>query len=100
MNYTVELSIKARLELSQSWTWYEEQQRGLGDRFEETFFNKAYLIQTNPLHYPVKGNYRQAPTDIFPFLIVFKVDRRKGLILVVSVFHTSRHPRRKYTKGK
>ena len=99
MNYTIDLSTKARQELGESWSWYEEQQLGLGNRFEEAFFSKADLIQSNPLHYPLKGRYHQTQMDIFPFLIVFKVNKQKETILIVSVFHTSRNPKRKRPKG-
>ncbi|HVW16391.1 MAG TPA: type II toxin-antitoxin system RelE/ParE family toxin [Mucilaginibacter sp.] len=94
--FKVDLSPKARGELSEAWEWYEEQQSGLGLRFENEFFKKAYLIESNPLHYPSKGKYRETKIDDFPYLIVFKVDRHRELILIVSVFHTSRHPKRKH----
>jgi hypothetical protein len=96
MSYTVELLFKARLEIFESWKYYEKQQTGLGDRFEDEVFKKIELIKTNPLHYPVKKKMHEANTDIFPFLIVYKINKSRKLIMIVSVFHTSRHPRRKY----
>jgi plasmid stabilization system protein ParE len=96
MNYKVDLSLKARNELFEAWKWYEEQRLGLGEQFEQEFFKKADLIQNNPLHYKARGKYREAQTDIFPFLIVFRFDRKTGIIIIVSIFHTSRHPKKKY----
>jgi hypothetical protein len=54
MNYTVDLLFKARQEIFEGWKWYEEQQAGLGDRFEDEVFRKIALIEANPLHYPLK----------------------------------------------
>ena len=96
MNYTVDLSPKARHELFEAWEWYEEQQIGLGERFEQEFFKKADLIQSNPLHYPARGKYREAQTDVFPYLIIFRFDKKADMIFIVSVFHMSRHPKKKY----
>jgi len=43
MAYTVEMSPKAEKELYKAWTWYEEEQPGLGDRFQKEFFRKTGL---------------------------------------------------------
>jgi len=95
MNYSVDLLFKARQEIFESWVWYEEQQEGLGNRFEDAVFEKISLIAANPLHYPLKKGTREANTDTFPFLIVYRINKRRKLIMIVSVFHTSRHPRKK-----
>lgn len=95
MNYSVELFPKARLELFEARLWYEQQQQGLGKQFGEDIFRKIDLIQNNPLHYPLKNGLREVRADVFPYLIVYKVVKREKLVLVVSVFHTSRHPKNK-----
>ena len=91
-------SPKAQQEIIDAWEWYEEQQDGLGDRFKEEVRRKIKSVLRNPLIYQVKGKYREAQTDIFPYLIVFKIDKRQNLILIVSVFHTSRYPKKKTRK--
>ena len=96
MNYTVDLSPKAHNELFEAWKWYEEQRPGLGELFEQEFFKKVDLIQNSPLHYPNKGRYREAQTDVYPFLIVFKIDKKSNVIFIVSFFHMSRHPKKKH----
>lgn len=95
MTYTVEMSPKAEKELYQAWAWYEDEQPGLGIRFEKEFFRKIGLIQSNPLHYPLKKELREAMMETFPYLLVYKVSERKNMILIVSVFHMSRHPKKK-----
>ena len=59
MSYTVDLLFKARQEIFEGWKWYEEQQAGLGDRFEDEVFRKIELIASNPLHYPQKKRTRE-----------------------------------------
>jgi len=70
MTYTVDLLFKARHEIFEGWKWYEEQQAGLGDHFEDEVFKKIALIEANPLHYPLKKKMREVNTDKFPYLIV------------------------------
>jgi len=96
MTYTVDLLFKARQEIFEGWKWYEEQQSGLGDRFEEEVFRKIDLIEANPLHYPLKKGKHETTTDIFPYLIVYMISEKRKSIMIVSVFHTSRHPKKKY----
>ena len=86
---------KAQKEILKAWEWYEEAKEGLGDRFIEDLHRKIKLVQENPLHYPIKGKYREAQTDKFPYLIVYKIDIKNNMIVITSVFHTSRHPKQK-----
>ena len=87
---------KAQKEIIDAWKWYEEQQPGLGDRFKYEVRKKIASIVENHLHYPLKGKYREAQTDVFPYLIIFRFDKKADMIFVVSVFHMSRHPKKKY----
>ena len=96
MSYEVDLLFKARQEIFEGWKWYEEQQTALGDRFEDEVFKKIALIKVSPLHYPIKKRMREANTDIFPYLIVYRINRSRKLIMIVSVFHTSRNPNYKH----
>jgi plasmid stabilization system protein ParE len=96
MIYSVELTLKSRSELFEAWAWYEEKQAGLGNQFEKGIFYKIDQIQIDPLHYPLKGRYYQAVVDVFPFVIVYKIRPERNHIIITSIFHTKRHPRKKY----
>lgn len=87
---------KAERELYKAWKYYEEEQPGLGKRFGLAFTNKLEFVQKNPFHYPLKNGFREALVDKFPYLIVYKVIESRNIIYVTSVFHTSRHPKRKH----
>ena len=95
MSYTFALTPKAEQEIYESGDWYEEQQEGLGYRFEKEVLEKIKVITKNPLHYPFKGKWREAGLDKFPFLITYRVDEDNKTLIIISVFHTSRHPKRK-----
>ena len=87
---------KARNEILDAWEWYEDKRPGLGDRFKDAVARKIKTIVKNPLHYPIKGKYRETRIDDFPFLIVYQFDEEENVVFIVSVFHMSRHPERKW----
>ena len=89
---------KAQKEILDAWEWYEDQQVGLGDNFKQELAKKIALIVNDPWHYPLKGKFHEAKTDIFPFLIIYKIVKSRKMIVIISVFHTSRHPGKKYKK--
>ncbi|MDB5114809.1 MAG: Plasmid stabilization system protein [Mucilaginibacter sp.] len=96
MSYKFDVLFKARQEIFEAWKWYEEQQDGLGERFEAEVFRKIVLITTNPLQYPLKKRMHEVNTNDFPFLIVYRINKSRNLVMIVSVFHTSRNPKKKY----
>ncbi|SEP04766.1 MULTISPECIES: type II toxin-antitoxin system RelE/ParE family toxin [Mucilaginibacter] len=97
MFYTVEILLKAQVELLKSLEWYDEQLEGLGDRLEFSVLKKINSIANHPLLYPSKkSDFRECKVDDFPFLIVYKVNNQKKLVTVYSIFHTSRRPGKKY----
>ena len=96
MSFTVDLLFKAHLEIFEGWKWFEEQEAGLGYRFEDEVFRKIQLIEANPFQYPLKKKAREALTDTFPYLIVYRINKRRKVIMIISIFHTSRHPKKKY----
>ncbi|MDB5155840.1 MAG: hypothetical protein JWR50_547 [Mucilaginibacter sp.] len=87
---------KAQNEILEAWEWYEDKQQGLGDRFKQEIANKIKLILSNPFHYPRKGKYIEVNIDHFPYLIVFDYDENEDVVFIISVFHTSRYPGKKY----
>ncbi|MEP6928209.1 MAG: type II toxin-antitoxin system RelE/ParE family toxin [Ginsengibacter sp.] len=95
--YTSILSTRAQKEITQSWEWYEERQQNLGDRFVKEIINKIRLIEEYPEKYPTRyKSYKEAHVPVFPFLIIYRLNRRKKSIRIVSVFHTSLNPKKKY----
>ncbi len=54
MTYTLMFLAKARLELLESWIWYEDRQVGLGDRLKAEVYKAIQQIEQNPEGYPVR----------------------------------------------
>ena len=99
MSFLVEFDPKAEKEYFDAWDWYENKLSGLGDRFGISVVQQIDSICKNPLIYPnKKSDYRECSIADFPYLIVYKILPAKKIIYVLSIFHTSRHPRKKYRK--
>jgi plasmid stabilization system protein ParE len=84
---------EARAEFDQDADWYEKRQPGLGRRF--TFAIDAVLarIAKHPrVHRIVLEDVRKAVVSGFPYCIYYREEA--GKLVVVSIFHTSRDPKR------
>ncbi len=82
---------RARAEFFSTYTWYEEQQSGLGRRFLRVFRRLIDNIFRHPEMYPQhRDNIRCAFMGQFPYSIFYSVESE--VILIVSVFKASRNP--------
>ena len=97
MSFTSIFLLRAKQELLNAWVWYEERQTGLGDRFKDEIFKHIKQIEQTPDRYRErKKPYRETRIKNFPYLIIYRVEQKKKLIIISSIFHTSRNPRKKY----
>jgi len=95
----IKISSIAQNELEDSSEWYEEQSIGLGDCFADVIYSSINSIVKTPEAYQNrKGNSREYVVDKFPFIIVYRFLKKENTIYVLHIFHTSRHPKRKYRR--
>ena len=81
----------AETEFGDSIAWYEGEREGLGEEFRAAIEGYFQRIADNPERFPqVRGEVRRAVVRRFPFVIHFLI--QKEIIVVLSVFHTSREP--------
>lgn len=101
MTYKIELLPRVRKEILDAWDWYDDRWTGLGDRFMREVEKKLQQIEKTPERYTErKKGFREAGIKVFPFLIIYRIQKRKKIVAVSSIFHTSRNPKKKYTGGK
>jgi hypothetical protein len=97
MPYVIKYYPEAEIEYLEAFRWYNEQLEGLGDRFELSIEKRLKDIIVNPLIHPTKKySCKECVVEDFPFIIVYKIFPKQQIILIVSIFHTSRNPKRKY----
>ncbi|MVN20683.1 type II toxin-antitoxin system RelE/ParE family toxin [Mucilaginibacter arboris] len=99
MSFKIETSPKAIKELDKAADWYAEQQDGLAELFSNYFKKEVLNILNLPESYPkAKRGYRQALMEKFPYFIIYSINKKEEVITIVSIFHTSRHPKQKFRK--
>jgi len=100
VSFNVHITADADLEFQLSAKWYEEQQEGLGDKFISEVREYLLSIARDPEIYPKRiGLKQEATLKIFPFIILFRVIKRKDIVFILAIFHTSRDPKiKRYRK--
>ncbi len=99
MPYPYLLHEKAHEEYIEAYEWYEEKQKGLGDRFMNQVERKLYQISEHPEYYGKRqNNYREAKVENFPFVIVYEFLGKKKLIHISAIYHSKRNPKKKYRR--
>jgi plasmid stabilization system protein ParE len=92
MNYSIRLRDEAERDITLAASWYEDQREGLGQEFLDELLATLGTIAEQPRAYPVlHRGVRRALMRRFPFGVFFQTTPSD--ILVVAVFHGSRHPR-------
>lgn len=82
---------EARDEFLEQISYYEERQKGLGDRFRESVEAATALAASHPkLGSPWKLRTRRAFSKGFPFAVVYRIEPAE--LVVFAVAHFKRRP--------
>jgi toxin ParE1/3/4 len=82
---------EARDEFLEQISYYEEQQKGLGDQFRESVVAATALASAHPnLGSPWKLRTRRIFPKGFPFAVVYRVEASELVVFAVS--HFKRRP--------
>ena len=72
---------------------------GLGERFERMVGLYIQQIIDAPENYHYgKAPYKEVSTEVFPYVIVYKINKRKKAIFISAIYNTKRNPKYKYRK--
>ena len=87
------ISPEAFADIREINSWYEEQQEGLGLRFQEEVIRMIDFLRINPSTFTVRyKNIRCALVRKFPFMIHYTIADKGQLVKVLAVISTSRNP--------
>ncbi len=97
MSRKIIFSDKAIAEMKVAYWWYEDAKTGLGDLFLKKIDAYIDIIKDNPESFQlVYKKFRQVPVKNFPFVMLYKVYPTE--VVIHSIFHTSRNPKKKLRK--
>ncbi|MGV3600542.1 MAG: type II toxin-antitoxin system RelE/ParE family toxin [Dyadobacter fermentans] len=97
--YNILILQTAEIELQEAFEWYEKRKTGLGNRFIAEISGCLNSVADNPYKFAQRYGrvFRFAPLPVFPFVVAYRTMEEKRVIHVVSIFHTSRNPKKFYT---
>lgn len=97
MSYKFIVLHKALLETKEAYLWYENKTNGLGDKFLNEIKKHKSIIASNPeIFKKTYKDFREVPLKMFPFVLLYALEKSKKEIIILSLFHTSRNPKKKY----
>lgn len=72
--------------------WYDQRSPGLGWKFQADVQAALIKIQQDPKLFPViQGTIRRINLRRFPYALYYQIEPNR--IVILSCFHTSRHPK-------
>jgi plasmid stabilization system protein ParE len=93
MKFHLLVAPEAEADVSDAFSWYEEQMKGLGRGFLSSIEKALQSIQARPARFPIiHKNVRRALLHRFPYALFFV--RKEDSIVVIAVLHQARDPRR------
>jgi len=97
MSYGVTVLRKAQHEFEDSVEWYRKRSRKAAEGFITNFKEAVELVSSAPHRWPAyHQDFRDCMVRDYPFTIVYRVDEAAKLVVIVSVFHHSCHPKGKF----
>lgn len=99
MVYKFIVSERFKLDIIQSRKWYNQQQKGLGSKFNKEVKNALEAIRKTP-HFSKRYNeIRCLPLKKYPFMIHYKVDDAESQIYILACAHCSLNPDESWIKN-
>ena len=98
MSYSYKFHPLTKKDYNEAYEWYEDKQKGLGERFLKAVRKRLEDIALHPEVYGSKSNrkFREATLDVFPYTVVYKINKLKKEIYISSIHHAKKHPAKKY----
>jgi len=97
MGYSYILLATAQEEYESSIGWYCERSLPAADKFIEAVDNALQLICEHPNRWRNEYHtYYELGVKKYPYSIVYTIDVERELVIVSSIYHHSRNPKKKY----
>ncbi len=98
MKYQITYRSRASKEYIESVLWYKERGFDTAENFVRVIDETINKIAENPLQ--SRNTYKcfyERKTMNFPFSIVYFIDEDEKRIVIISIFHFKRNPRKNFT---
>ena len=100
MNYKHIFEPAALDEYSAALEWYYERSENAAMNFVKEVKDKIKEVCSDPLRYRnTYKQFREKSLKKYPFCIVYLVDEVEKVVVISSVYHHKRNPRKKFRKS-
>jgi mRNA-degrading endonuclease RelE of RelBE toxin-antitoxin system len=89
MSYSVVIDPLAIQDIQQAIEYCDEQQTGLGLKFEAALDKHLITLEKIPFFLVRYDNVRCLPLKKFPYMVHFTIDESKNIVIIRAVLHTS-----------
>ena len=91
--YKVVVLELVKTDVREARRWYNQQQPGLGKRFNQDMTATLRKIANNPAAFAVRYKViRLAHFNTFPYAAHFYIDEQNDNVYITAILHVSRHP--------
>jgi plasmid stabilization system protein ParE len=99
MSYAIGFQQKALTEYEQAVTWYVEKSRQAAGNFESALNERIDLLREDPGRYKqTYKQFREVSIKKYPYNIIYFIDDDHKQVIIFSIHHQKRNPRKKYRK--
>ena len=92
MVYNIVIDPRAIRDIQQAINYYDEQQAGLGKKFEEALNKHLLTLETKPFFRIRYDNVHCLPLKKFPYMVHFTINQDQKMVTIHAVFHTALNP--------
>jgi len=97
MEFEILISKTAKKEIDSAYSFYLDAGTRVADKFINEIYKYILEIKSNPTQFTtIRKKYKVCVVKRYPFTIYYFIERRK--VVIVSVFHTSRNPKKKFER--
>lgn len=99
MSYQHTFTPVAFNEYKEAVSWYTQHSASVANKFVKEVKIRIQAICTDPYRYRNQyKNFYETSVRKFPFYIIYLVDDENELVVIASVYHHKRNPKKKYRK--
>jgi toxin ParE1/3/4 len=89
MSYAIVLDPRAIRDVQDAIDYYDDEQVGLGQKFEKALNRHLIALEKNPFFQNRYSNVHCLPLKKFPYMVHFTIDEKQQIVTVRAVFHTA-----------
>ena len=101
MKYKIAFRKRASREYIDSLLWYKERSMYAAKDFVKAIDDTLERVASNPARFRnTYSKFHEAMVKKFPFGIVYFIDEAEKQVVIVSIFHFRRSPRKKFNDNE